>query len=280
MIFLLLAVASSAAMTIALKIFRSEGGNRYAILLGNYAACILIGFLMLPDKTVILHCKGTTLACGIIGGILFVTALVLMQRSIGINGAVLTAAFSRLGLIVPLLISLIVFGERPTGLQSAGILIVVAALWVINGRKERREETNAVLLLLVLLAGGLGDGMAKVFDQVGDRAQDTLYILCVFAVAGLLTVLLLFNEYKRTGSPGRVRDYLAGIAVGVPNYFSSMLLLKALASIPAFIAYTVFATGAVLLVTIVSVVFLKERLNRHQAAGLAMIVCALVMLNV
>ena len=40
----------------------------------------------------------------VIGGFLFVAGLVLMQTSVAANGAALTAAFSKLGLIVPLLI--------------------------------------------------------------------------------------------------------------------------------------------------------------------------------
>ncbi len=278
MIYLLLAIVCSAAMTLFLKGFRPEKTNRYAIILGNYVTCIIVGFLMLKDKAQVLHPAGTTLLYGIIGGILFVFTLVIMQRSIEKNGAILSSAFSRLGLVIPLLMSIALFGEQPKPVQYLGILIVLVAVWIINGQKKDRPA-SILLLILVLLGSGLADGMAKIFNQLGDRAQDALYILLVFLTAGLITVVLLLNEYKKTGKPGRPRDYLAGIAVGIPNYFSSSLLLRSLASLPAFIAYSVFSVGTVLFITLFSMVVFKEKPGKYQLIGLGLIVVSLVLLN-
>ena len=122
--------------------------------------------------------------------------------------------------------------------------------------------------------------MAKIFEQVGSRSQDDLYIFFVFVIAGLLTTFLLLKEYKHSGKTVRMKDFLAGFLVGVPNYFSSSLLLKTLAYIPAFLAYTVFATGTILTVTLISVLLLKEKLGRPQIIGLFMITAALILLNI
>lgn len=278
MIYLLLAIVCSAAMTLFLKGFRPEKTNRYAIILGNYITCIIVGFLMLKDKAQVLHPAGTTLLYGIIGGILFVFTLVIMQRSIEKNGAILSSAFSRLGLVIPLIMSIALFGEQPKPVQYLGILIVLTAVWIINGQKKDRPA-SILLLILVLFGGGLADGMAKIFNQLGDRAQDALYILLVFLAAGLITVILLLKEYRKTGRPGRPRDYLAGIAVGVPNYFSSSLLLRSLASLPAFIAYSVFSVGTVLFITLFSMMVFKEKPGKYQLIGLGLIAVSLVLLN-
>ncbi len=278
MIYLLLAVVCSAAMTLFLKGFRPEKTNRYAIILGNYVTCIIVGFLMLKDKTQVLHPAGTTLLYGIIGGILFVFTLVIMQRSIEKNGAILSSAFSRLGLVIPLIMSIALFGEQPKPVQYLGILIVLTAVWIINGQKKDRPA-SILLLILVLFGGGLADGMAKIFNQLGDRTQDALYILLVFLTAGLITVILLLKEYRKTGRPGRPRDYLAGVAVGVPNYFSSSLLLRSLASLPAFIAYSVFSVGTVLFITLFSMMVFKEKPGKYQLIGLGLIAVSLVLLN-
>ena len=44
MLYLVLAVAASAAMALVLKLFRNQTGNRYGILLGNYLTCVAISF--------------------------------------------------------------------------------------------------------------------------------------------------------------------------------------------------------------------------------------------
>lgn len=279
MLYLLAAIISSAAMTLFLKGFQSEGTNRYAIILGNYAACVVIGLLMLKEPRTLLHLHPATMAFGLGGGILFVLSLVLMQRSIETNGAILTSAFSRMGLIVPLLISIAFLGEKPRLIQILGILLVFAAILIINGKSEKKRSASFLLLLIVLLVGGTADTMAKMFDHFGDPAEGGLYIFYVFLTAGVITIFLLLHETAKAGTIGRPRDFAAGIAVGIPNYFSASLLLKALATIPGYIAYTVFSTGVLLLITACSVLFFKEKPGRDQIIGLAVILVALVLLN-
>ena len=276
---LLLAIISSASMAIILKLFQSGNGNRYAIILGNYLTCILIAFLLLPDKSAILHTQKPTLVCGCIGGVLFVAGLVGVQSSIQRNGAILTSAFSRLGLLVPLLMSILFLGEKPGILQLAGILLVLAAMLLISGKADTKRTAAPLLLIAVLLACGSADAMAKLFEQIGAREQDLLYFLYVFLTAGILTLLLLIHESVKNRTKVLPLNLLAGIVVGIPNYFSSMLLLKALIRLPAFIVYPSFSTGSILLVTMVSVLLFRERPGRRQWIGLAMILAALVLLN-
>ena len=277
--YLVLAILSSAAMTLFLKGFRADDTNRYAIILGNYVTCVIVGFLMLKEKASILHPMKPTLLFGVICGILFVFTLVMMQRSIEKNGAILSSAFSKLGLIIPLIMSIAFFGEKPKTLQYIGIAVVLLAVLIINGKQEKGRKIYPFLLLLVLLGGGFADGMAKIFDRFGDRTQDKLYILIVFFAAGVITLVLLLTEYKKTGKAGQLKDYLAGIAVGIPNYFSASLLLKSLSTIPAFIVYPVFSVGTILFITLVSILVFKEKPTKLQWAGLALIAAALVLLN-
>ncbi|MBR4767454.1 MAG: hypothetical protein IK088_00575 [Lachnospiraceae bacterium] len=60
---------------------------------------------------------------------------------------------------------------------------------------------------------------------------------------------------------------------------SSRLLLKALTALPAFIAYSVFFVGTILLITLVSRFVFKEKLGKYRMAGLGLVVASLVLLN-
>ncbi len=276
---LLLAILSSASMAVVLKLFQKDSGNRFAIIIGNYVTCVVLAFLLLPSKDVILHPDPVTVVLGLAGGILFVAGLVSMQSSIAANGAILTSAFSRLGLLVPLLLSILIYSERPGGFQLAGLALVFAAIWLVSGERKTQSENSPMLLLVVLLSCGGADAMAKIFEHAGRREQDNLYFLYVFAMAALLTLFLLIREYRLTGKRVLPGDLLAGIAVGIPNYFSSMLLLKALVHLPAFIVYPCFSTGAILMVTLAGILLFGEHLAKRQWAGLGMIAAALVLLN-
>jgi len=290
MIYLLLAILSSASMTLGLKFFEDDNANRYGIILGNYLTCVCISLILMPDRGRLFSMESTTLLCGVIGGFLFVAGLTTIQKSIPANGASLTAAFARLGLIVSLAASIFLFGERPGALQIAGMVLVIAAVFLINAdtsgvtgaeNVQKEKGTGALsLLLITMLAGGLADTMAKVFETVGSREEDTAYFFVLFVTASVITAFLGFREYKKTGKKIAARKLLAGVAVGIPNYFSASLFLQALIYLPAVVAYPVFSTGSIILVMLCSALFFKERLGSRQLAGIGIILAALVLLNV
>ena len=281
---LILAIVSSASMALVLKLFRAQKGNRYGLLLGNYLTCVLIALLWLPDRGQLLTGSRATLLWGAAGGVLFVAGLVTMQSSVRLNGATLSAAFAKLGLLVSLAVSVLCFGERPGPLQLAGAALVLAALLLINSRGREEQEQDGSprslpLLLLTLLAGGGADAMAKVFEQLGRQEESALYFFWLFLTAALLTAVLALLELRRTGKRILLPELAAGIAVGVPNYFSSYLLLLALQRLPAFLAYPVFSTGTILLVLGLSALLFRERPGRRQLLGILLILTALVLLN-
>lgn len=285
-LYLIAGILSSAAMTIVLKIFREQRGNRYGIILGNYLTCIVIAFLMVPDKSLIFQADSSTILCGIIAGFLFVAALVSMQTSIRINGAILTSAFSRMGLIVPLLISILFLGENIRIIQIPGILLIFLSFWLISTDKGSFTDASStslhvkpLLLFLVLLTFGGGDAMARIFNHVGVASENHLYFLILFTVAALLAFVLLLMEFRKTGKKLILKEFLVGILVGIPNYFSSALLLRALYGLPSFIVYPCFSAGTLLLVTILGAAVFKERPGKKAWIGLGLIIIALVCLN-
>ena len=280
MLYLILAILSSASIALALRFFRNPAGNRYGIILGNYLSCILLAALLTPREQSLLQTAPSTLWMGAVSGLFYVAALVLMQSSIHRSGAGLSSAFARLGLLVSLLVSILWFGERPGPTQLLGAALVPTALLLIHGgTREGKAKKGFWLLLLTLLFSGGADAMSKVFEQLGDQSQSTHFFFWLFLTALLLTAGLALAERLRSGKRLQLRELAAGAAVGVPNYFSSWLLLLALQRLPAFLAYPVFSTGTILLVLGASALFFRERLSRRQGLGVGLILAALVLLN-
>ena len=277
--YLLLSILSSAAVTLLLRLFSHRQGNRFALLLGNYLVCFGLAFFFLSDRRLVRSGSPVTLLCGGLGGFLFVGGLVCMQNSVKRSGAALTAAFSKLGLLVPLLISTVWFHERPGLLQLAGIGLALGAILILNGREKQPSSPALALPLLTLFFVGASDGMAKVFERLGPRSEDALYFLYVFAVAAILAGALILLEKRKTGQGLTLKDLLRGAAVGVPNYFSSFLLLKALARLQAVVAFPAFSVGTILTVTVLGALLFGEKLGRRQLWGLGCILLALVLLN-
>ena len=285
--YIVFAALSSAALTLVLKWFRDPKGTRYGLLLGNYLTCTLIAFIQMPDKSRFYSAAPATLLMSAVSGFLYVAGLVCMQTSVRVNGAALSSAFSKLGISIPLLMSFLFFGEVPTLFRAAGLLTALGAIVVLNPREKKTgpdsdttpDRVSLPILLLTLLACGSSEAMAKVFRHCGDPEEDTRYFFFLFLTASLLTGILSIAEYVKSGKSIRFGELSAGILAGIPNYFSSFFLLKALMGLPAILVYPAFSVGTILLVTAAGALLFRERLIRRQWIGLSLILAALVMLN-
>ncbi len=280
MIYLLLAILSSASMALALRLFRDPAGNRYGIILGNYLTCILLALVLTPRGSSVFSGSDSTVLMGAVTGFFYVSALVGMQTSVHRNGAGLTAAFARLGLVISLLVSVLFFRERPAPLQFVGVALVLAALVLIHAGGESGSKKGFGILLLTLLFSGGADAMSKVFEQLGNPAENSRFFFWLFVTALLMTAGFAMLEGRRTGKKLVLRELAAGAVVGIPNYFSSYLLLRSLQSLPAFLVFPVFSTGTILLTLLAGAVFFKERLTKRQTLGVCLILAALVLLNI
>ena len=70
-----------------------------------------------------------------------------------------------------------------------------------------------------------------------------------------------------------------GFALGIPNFFSARLLLKSIEHLPAVLVYPTVSVAIILVVTMVGMIFFKEKLKPRQLAGIGAILVALVLLN-
>lgn len=278
MLFLLLAMLFSAVLAMVLKYLNTS--SPYGVFFFNYITCTVLAFAAMEPRTLY---NGDFTPCwlGGITGLIYLASLSANGYSIHKNGAILSSVFTRLGVLVPIVVSVALFGERPTALQGLGVALAVAAAVVMNGLPGRSQDPAAgtriylVPLVLTLLLNGAADAMSKVFTQLGRRQDDGLFMFYIFLFAGLATLVLLVKEHR----PLTARDLLFGVLAGVPNFLSSRLLLAALTRLPAFLVYPSYSVGVILVISVASFLFFRERLNNRQLGAAGMILAALVLLN-
>lgn len=277
MLFLILALVFSAVLALVLKYLNTS--SPYGVYLVNYITCALLAFATLQPKTLY---NGDATPCwlGAITGLVYLASLAANGYSIHKNGAILSSVFTRLGVLVPIGLSVTLFGERPTLLQGLGVALAVVAAVGMNGLPGKtaahaQSKVYLLPLVLTLLLNGTADAMSKVFNQLGRRQDDGLFMFYIFLFAGLATLVLLLRERQTITR----RDVFFGILAGVPNFLSSRLLLAALGELPAFLVYPSYSVGVILVISVASFFLFRERLNRRQLGAAGMILGALVLLN-
>jgi len=244
----------------------------------NYVMCALLAWAYTGFDSWFLSGTGrqSTVIMGWINGILYLAGFVLLQHNIRVNGVVLSATFIKLGLLVSMAVSVIFFGERPEIWQWAGFVLAVAAIVLMNYRSGEGKAGNMAGLLLLLLAGGGGDAMSKIFEELGNPVHSGHFLLYTFLVALALCISLCRIRGEKLGK----WEWIFGLLIGIPNFFSAKFLLGALKDIAAVVVYPVYSVSTILTVTVTGVLVFREKLEKKQWLALGMILVALVLLNI
>lgn len=279
MIYLLLAIASSAMVSICMRLSGKHVKNEMGMFMANYAICVCLSYFFLDTKIQfdVGSSVMTMIILGIISGILYLVSFVIMKVNMKHNGIVLTSTFMKLGVLIPTLMAVTVFREMPRWTQVLGIALSIFAIVMINFEKESVQEGNRKSLLLVLLVlSGFADAMANIFEELGEASLKDGYLLTTFGAAFVLAFIFAIFGKERIG----MKDILFGMLIGIPNYFSARFLLLALGSVKAVLVYPMYSVTTIIAVTLVGVTFFREKISRKKVMALGIIAVALCLLNI
>ena len=277
MLYLILAICSSAMISVVMRLSGKYIKNDLGLTAVNYAVCTLLAAVYTgPARLIPVHeGSGFALWLGVASGGLYLAGLLLLQRNVAMNGVVLAATFMKLGVLVPTALSFLLFGERLSLLQLVGFAAALLAILLIHFDGGGGKAEKRLLLIIMLLVGGFTDFTSKIFEVWGRTAMKDSYLFYTFLTALILSVGLIL--YRKQGL-GRW-ELVFGALVGVPNYLCSRFLLLSLDTVPAVVAFPTYSVGAIALVTAAGVFIFREKIGCRRGLALVVIMAALVLLN-
>ncbi len=279
MIYLILAILCSAGVSIFMRASEKYCQGHYGILLMNYVVCVLAGLILTGRGLTQTDWKGmpVTIVFGVVTGLLYCGSFILLQWNVRKNGVILSSTFMKLGVIVPAVLAVVWFGERPGWNQGLGFILAITAILMIHLEKGkiRTEKAYTIGLLLLLLGGGLGDSMAKFYDVYGNPGLGSFFLMLSFLVSGIISGILVFRGREKITK----YEVLFGVLIGIPNYFSARFLLWALADIPAVITYPTYSIAAMALIGAAGVLMFREKLTKRQWGAYLLVILAVGLLN-
>lgn len=278
MLFLILAILGGSMLAIMMRLSEGRVQSKISLLAVNYITCMLLcGAYMGFDLSLGTEGSGLTLGLGMITGVFYVLALILMQVNIRKNGVILPSVFSRLGgLLVPLAAAICFFGEVPTVVQIIGAVIAGLSIIAINSGSGKSSVTSIASLFCLLLMDGCATTMSTVYEQLGNSALSTQFLFYTFGTAFLICLVLILKNKEGFGWP----EVLFGLGIGIPNFFASRCLLQALETVPAVIAYPTRGVASIVVVSLAGILLFGERLKKRQWAAMGAILIAVVLLNI
>jgi drug/metabolite transporter (DMT)-like permease len=272
-------IICSSSIALILKYNDTRDGNPLLLLAGNYfvAAIISSGYVIANDQATL---SFETLVFGILLALLFVASFFAFAKAVSAAGTALATVSSRLSVIVPLLLSIIIYGEEPTLYQFIGIFIALMtiALFYFSLKTDGSQKLHFIdyfYLLAVLIGIGLNDFAMKVFNQWRPLADKSYFIMIIFSAATVYTFIVIMIKKIPLNKTVLIR----GGILGIPNMFSTFFILLALAQLPAIVVYPVTNIGIILLTTLGAALIWKEKLYTYGKFALISGIIAIIFLG-
>lgn len=274
MIFLLVSICASVAVSILLKLARARGIDIAQAVAVNYPVCICLTFFLLtPELSMQTLQNGWWLFAAL--GILLPSVFIFMGRAVGHIGIVKADAAQRLSLFLPIIAAFTLFGDRMTGVKAAGIVLAFAALLCLIGRGGQSRDARAPLWIFGVWAGyGVIDILFKQMAKMGGAFPATLFI--AFVIAAIVIFAWLMLRKTRFNLP----SVLGGLLLGVLNFTNIFTYVRAhqvMKDNPSLV-FTGMNVGVITLASILGWTVFGEKVTRRNLTGVGLAVLSIATL--
>jgi drug/metabolite transporter (DMT)-like permease len=283
MIYLALSVLFSSLIFVVFKLFvKYRVQTIYAIIINYFTACIVgLLFYQEPFDPEIIPQKSWFWGAVALG-VLFIIVFNLMAATSQKLGVSVASVATKMSLAIPVLFGVVLYQEHLSLLQIIGIILALFAVFFasLKEKKIKAEKWAFTLPLFVFLGSGIIDTSIKYFQEEHMQEEEyALFSATVFAAAAISGILFLIFKSIKQPLILNLKNVLAGICLGVPNYFSIYFLLKALRH-PTWNSASVFTINNVAIVmfsTLLGILLFKEILSVKNWLGIGLAIVSIIL---
>lgn len=285
MIYLFFAVAASTLILVCFKLFERYKIDSFSAITINYIVGALFGFGYTGrNYTLTFSPVDDWMIMSLITGALLILGFVMFSISARKAGIALTAISSRMSVIIPVVIGLAVIGDKAGPVKIAGILLALIAFY-LTLKKEKAIVLNVNVFIIpvsVFLLMGLNDSAVKItqyfFLPVGNEAAYVTYAASAFAVAFVFGILISIYRFLKQNIKFKPVDLLAGVVLGLLNWYSLFYLLKGLELVQISVFIPLLNVSVVILSSLAGYFIFREKLRTINWIGITVSVVAIYMI--
>lgn len=249
-----------------------------ASIAANYDVAAVICFLALSaqtNRTVNMF----TIVLGVVMGFLYLLGLIIMTVSYRYKGVALTSSILQLTVLVPTLLSIAVWGEATSRMQTLGIVLALASLPLLTVKTSESMRFDLMLLWITLanfVVNGVCMSAGKILLEAGYADQYVAFYGILFLFAFFASIPLVIRDGN---APSKI-DVGYSAAFGMLNAIGNFTFVLALTFLPGSIAYPISSSLGLLATVGLSMVVLHERINRINALGIVSSIVAVLLINI
>ncbi|MCC7301999.1 MAG: DMT family transporter [Bacteroidia bacterium] len=283
MIWLLISIFCNAMMFVVLRSFSHFGVRSLPALVINYFTAGICTFFFPGTITVLLNAPEQPWFTAALGtGAVFISVFILVTRTANTLGIATASVANKMSFILPVLIGVFFFNEELFISRVIAFLLAMAAVVLVSIKRPETFPSGSagkvsfplLLGLVVFVGSGLVDAIISYMQQTFFMEGGFIpYVGLSFLSAGTIGAVALLIRREEPS----LKEIRAGILLGIPNVASIVCMMAAIGEklVDSGVLFAVCNMGVVILSTLSSIVFFRERLSALNWAGLALGVIAI-----
>ncbi len=274
MIWLIASILFSSLIFAIFKIFNKYEVNNLEAIIVNYLVASVLGFFLFGNTPSISQLNSSFGITALIIGFLFITLFNVMAKVTQQNGVSVASVSNKMSVIIPVIVAILLYQDSYSYFKILGIILALLGIYLVTVKEKTTIKVSWVLPLILFAGSGLLDATLNFAEaKVVDSNQLGLFTPTAFAIAAIFGIVYLL--YKKQ-IPSK-KSLLFGLVLGIPNYFSIYILLKALegSGLESSIVFPINNMGVVLVSTLISLIWFGEKLSIKNYIGVAISILAI-----
>ena len=288
MVFLIGSILLSSYLTLSFKVLERLGINTFQAIVVNYLTCVVTGSLMngaIPFNNNLAQNSWFPWAIGM--GFLFIGLFNIIAITAQRAGVAVASVANKLSMVIPFIFSVLFYHEGITTGKIAGIFLALLAVVWVSQRSNAANETGTLAIavpllpLLLFMGSGLLDTLIKYTEQrFLDGTNNNDFLVTAFGAAAVLGSIVLVVQVAMKKTTLSWKAIFAGIAIGVPNYFSIWCLVNVLKFYAgnSSVIIPVNNMGVVAFSTLAAAALFHEKLSRKNWLGIILSLVAIALI--
>ena len=281
MIYLIGSILLTSYLTLAFKLCERFAVPIFPAIVFNYITCVITGSLVngaFPINSAAIETPWFKWAC--VMGVLFVSIFNIMGVTAQKIGVAVSSVANKLSLIIPVILSVYLYNETVAGWKLAGVIIALIAVILTCYPKKSADDQSTVskqlkyfLPFALFIGSGLLDALINhVQQKYVNEENSNAFLISGFLSAAIIGFCILLFQYISQKRTFEWKHLLAGILIGVPNYFSIWCLIHFLKQSPweSSASIPMNNMGIVLFSTLAAAILFKEKLSVINWIGIGL----------
>ncbi len=297
MIYLIISILIASSLFVIFKLFATFKINTAQAIVVNYLIAFLFGFYNSETSTTLLQIPQQSWFIGaFILGILFIAIFNVMGITAQKNGLAVASVAGKMSVTIPIIFGVFLYDESIGFIKIIGVLLALTSVYLASAKSDTASVNLKDLKypILLFLGSGCIDTLLKYMEiSYVSKSAIPMFLAtifgcafifgCFFMALQVLKSLILDKKIKsiqRKQEEGKqiLKNIIAGITLGIPNYYSMAFLIKALKTegLESSTLFTINNVSVVILTTIFALVFFKEKLVKKNWIGIGLAVISIL----